>query len=128
MTLLGAFFELALFGLPLVVLAGAALATTGKYPMGRNQIIRNKFSGYGIVLFLLYISAAALSMSAFQLGVCNGGWIDKVHCARIPNQLGFGLIDFAFTVIPTLSAIGFPSLGCYVLAEIITRWRIRKTQ
>ena len=128
MSPLSAFFQLALFGLPLLVLALAALATTGKLPTGRKQIIHNRFARYGIVLFLLYILAVALTMGAFELGDCSGGWIDEVLCTRIPNQLGLRLIDFAFTIIPTLSAIGLPSLGCYVLAEIITRWRAGQTQ
>jgi hypothetical protein len=123
---LGPLIQLFIYGTPFWVLAILAIFATHPSrvrPVGR--LVRNRFALLGVMALAATAFAFSLALVVLSIGGCDGGLIDPVTCTALPQALGSALNSLAFKAVATGSAIGLPSLGCYVLAEIITRHRAK---
>lgn len=88
----------------------------------------NRFAVIGTAIVSLIGVIWLISYTIYQFGGCRGGLTNKVTCSVLPHDFGTVLYTVFHTTGLYLVTMGLPALGCYLLAEIITRRRKKAKQ
>ena len=113
--------------LPLSCPAALALLTTAPRFNQRPKRWRmqNRFVGIGVAILGGLALVWLLANAGYMAGGCTGGWANKVICSRFPHDVGSFFYGPKQLLTAYLSVLAPPAVGCFLLAEIITRHRLR---
>ncbi len=115
-----------LAALPLLVPAVWGLLNTDAGSDKTLFYMRNRAAGFGVILLFLLIALVAIGFITHELGGCLGGINSPISCSGIPDPLGYMASQVQVLGFIYLIFVGVPALACYVVAEIITRIRMKR--
>lgn len=111
--------------LPLGIPAIWAFLATGAPPAKPLLWFNNRGAVIGVATILAIVASLLITICIYELGNCIGGGMGSPTCENISNELGHSLVGFQYFFAFYLILIGLPALVCYVIAEFITRIRMK---